>query len=300
MSNRIPWARIGATVAGAAVGAATALVVAAQLRPRVLHTPTRVPPEPLPPGARFPHEDFSPVLRAIVDEDGLVDYAALRRDPMGLYRFVAWIEAYSPQNTPAFFPADADRLAYWLNAYNALALLAVCDAYPVASILQVRPVGRVFYALRFPVGGTLMTLEEIEHGVIRPVFHDARTHFALSPAARGGPRLRREAYLPERLEEQLGDQMRRFLTDDEKVRVDVMNRALLVSPIFTWFADDFTTWLRDTAPDQPNDLITMMLPYLSDVGRTVVIDDNYPLRYRAYDWRLNASPRATETMQEAA
>jgi hypothetical protein len=300
MNKRVPWVGIGSAVLGVALGAATALVVAAKVRPRVLHTPTRVPPEPLQPGARFPHEAFTPVLQAVVDDDGLVDYEKLRHDPMGLYRFIAWIEAYSPLNTPDFFPVDADRFAYWLNAYNALALFAVLDAYPVSTILQVPPVGRVFYALRFLVGGQPMTLEEIEHGTIRPTFRDPRTHFALSPGTLGGPRLLAEAFLPERLDEQLDAQTLRFLSDDEKVRVDVMNRVLLVSPIFKWFGNDFTAWLREVAPDKPADLISYILPYLSDVGRTVVIDDNYPLRFRGYDWRLNISPRATRAMEEAA
>lgn len=299
-TSRVPWLGIGSAVLGAAVGAAAALVMAAQVRPRVLHTPTRVPPEPLEPGARFPHDAFTPVLQAIVDEDGLVDYEALRHDPVGLYQCLAWAEAYSPRNTPDHFPTEADQFAFWLNTYNLLVLHAVLDSYPVGSILQVKPVGRVFYALRFPIGGQMFTLEEIEHGIIRPTFRDPRSHFALSPATLGGPRLRNEAYLPNRLEDQLADQTTRFLHDDTKVRVNVMDRVVEASPLFKWFSHDFTDWLRATAPDQPADLTAYLLPYLSDVGRTVVIDDNYPLRYTAYDWRLNISPRALRAAEEAA
>ncbi len=299
-TSRVPWLGIGSAVLGAAVGAAAALVMAAQVRPRVLHTPTRVPPEPLNPDDPFPHEAFTAVLHAIVDDEGLVDYEALRHDPVGLYQCLAWAEAYSPRNTPGFFPADADRFAYWLNTYNMLVLHAVLDSYPVGSLLQVKPVGRVFYALRFPIGGQMLTLEEIEHGIIRPTFRDPRSHFALSPATLGGPCLRNEAYLPDRLEEQLEEQARRFMTDEEKVRVNVMDRVVEVSTIFKWFSHDFTDWLQAVAPDKPADVTAYILPYLSDVGRTVVIDDEYPLRYIGYDWRLNISPRALRAAEEAA
>jgi hypothetical protein len=299
-TRRTPWGIVGAVTAGTALGVAAALAIQEQIRPRMLASPVPVPPEPLAPDLAFPHGLFTEVLRPIVDDMGLVDYEALLHDPTRLYRYVAWLEAYSPLNTPEHFPTDNDRFAYWLNAYNALVLFAVCQHYPVFSVLTMPPVGRFFYALRFNVGGRPMSLEDIEHGVLRPVFADPRIHFALATGTLGGPRLMTQAFLPEYLDEQLEDRATAFMHDPSKVRVDVETHSLLVSPLFLWFRDDFIAWTRAHAHAAQVSLVDYLLPYLSDIGRSLVESEHYVIRTFSFDWRLNRSPRGIQQIEEAA
>ena len=151
------------------------------------------------------HAQFDRVLRTFVDAEGQVDYAALKRQmDSTLAPYLETLDAARPASL------DRDeRLALWINAYNACTLKLIVDHYPVPNIRTIdgpspddtpfqRPVG--------PVADTVRTLDEIEHEIIRERFDEPRVHYALVCAAKSCPQLRREAYTAPRLDAQLDDQ----------------------------------------------------------------------------------------------
>jgi hypothetical protein len=130
--------------------------------------------------------------------------------------------------------ADA-QLAFWLNLYNALTVAAVLEAYPVESI---RSIDGVWTADRVTVEGRPLSLDDIEHGIVRPVFGDARIHYAVNCAAVGCPNLAAEPYRREDLEAQLDAAARAYVNDPRGVAVD-LGGAVTVSSIYNWFREDF-------------------------------------------------------------
>jgi len=131
--------------------------------------------------------------------------------------------------------APGEQLAYWINLYNVVTVTAVLDAYPVDSI---REIDDVWTADRVTVEGRPLSLDDIEHGVIRPVFEDARIHYAVNCAAVGCPNLAAEPYTGDRLDEQLDAAARSYVNDPRGVRASVRGE-LTASSIYNWFMEDF-------------------------------------------------------------
>lgn len=230
------------------------------------------------------HGLFTAVLQDHVEE-GRVDYGALADDPR-LDEYLAQLA----DTDPAILPSDADRLALWLNAYNAYTLKLVADAFPIDSIHELATGGMVIgwlikrtaWDIRFAeVGGADYTLNEIEHEIIRPEFGDARIHFALVCAAVSCPRLRDEAYTAERLEAQLEEEGRRFLADPSRNSFDVTYRQARISKIFAWFEEDFgrgdAEVIRHLAKFAPADVADDMVRHA----------EKWTIDYQPYDWSLN-------------
>jgi len=246
--------------------------------------------------AAFSHADLDRVLRRFVDADGLVDYAGLAREPFDLGRYLGQLAAWSPDRTPALFPTEAARLAYWINAYDAMALRFVLDQRPIASVRDVRPWwaplvpegSGFFVGLGFPLGGRSTTLRHLEDRVVRRRFADPRVHFALVGASRGGPALPREAFDPARLDAQLARATRRFVGEARNVRVEPAARTVWLSAIFDGYTDDFTRWQAQHGRE------STLLGFVADhAGASVAAEaaraerEGFAVRFAPYDWRLN-------------
>ncbi|HET7746574.1 MAG TPA: DUF547 domain-containing protein [Vicinamibacteria bacterium] len=188
----------------------------------------------------FDHSAFDALLKKHVTPAGLVDYDAFGRAPE-FKRYLKDLAAARPDALP-----PREQLALWINAYNAYTIELVNAHGERESIRNINKTLGV-YRGKGPwqepiarVGGRALTLDEIEHGIIRKRFAEPRIHFALVCAAMGCPELRREAYTGERLSAQLDDQARAFiLRSPRRNRVDVAARTVHVSPIFTWYREDF-------------------------------------------------------------
>lgn len=200
---------------------------------------------------------------------GRVDYAALKSDP----RLDLTVAAIATADLTTL-EDRSERLAFWLNAYNALTLKLVADHYPVASIRDIadgKPWDQPVVTL---ADGRTLTLNQIEHEIIRPQFKEPRVHFALVCAAASCPPLRSEAYVGDRLEALLEDQAKTFLRDSAKNRYDPAGQTLQVNAIFHWFATDFG---NDDAA-----LIEFVAPYLPKAP-----GPDAKISTLDYDWSLN-------------
>ena len=228
------------------------------------------------------HSPFTRVLQRHVDEAGSVDYDGLSATSDGeLHSYVQDLATVSLKGWPR-----EDRLAFWINAYNALTLKLIVEHYPVQNIWAITPgpaepkedspfqieVGRV--------ADTVRTLDEIEHEIIRQRFDEPRIHFALVCAAQSCPRLRREAYRGDVLDAQLDDQARTFLHDEEKNRIPAGPDRIALSRILKWYGSDFGP--------STDALQRFIARYFDGPVRRTLGTAGYRITYRSYDWSLNA------------
>jgi hypothetical protein len=192
------------------------------------------------------HAAWTRLLQANVswDEAGVsttVDYRGMQAQRPALDAYLAELAAVSPEEF-ASWPWPR-RQAFLVNAYNAGTVSLVLTGYPgIESIKELGGLLRNPWRKAFlPLLGAKRSLDEIEHELLRgdPDYRDPRVHFAVNCASIGCPALRPEAYTAERLDAQLADQTRRFLSDRSRNRYVPARRRFEVSPIFDWYSDDF-------------------------------------------------------------
>jgi hypothetical protein len=212
-------------------------------------------------------------------EDGGVDYAALARERDDLDRYLRSLA----RARPAAMGKD-EALAFWTNAYNAVVLHHVLERYP--GMRSVEDVDGFFDELTFPVAGEELTLDEIEER--GRGLGDARVHFAVVCASTSCPDLRGEPYQAGKIDAQLRDQTRRFLSDPSKgLRWEPEEDVLWLSSIFKWYAGDFTggsTFLAFFARGGVFDWVVEHAP--PEIAKELRGKDP-SVRYLDYDWGLN-------------
>ncbi|MSU31194.1 MAG: DUF547 domain-containing protein [Pedosphaera sp.] len=227
----------------------------------------------------FSHTRLTQVLGTSV-KNGVVDYSALKSAPTELTHYLDTLDSVSETEFQTW-PKE-DRLAFLINLYNGSVLRLIVDHYPVASI---RDIGGIFGSpwkqKCVRAWGKLLTLETLEHQIIRPKYAESRIHFALVCAAKSCPQIRSEAYVGKQLDEQLDHQGKVFLADRNKNWIERDSFTLHLSPIFKWYSSDFR------APGVT--LINAITPFISpeEAGWLKQNSKEWSLRYMRYDWRLN-------------
>lgn len=237
---------------------------------------------PLVPFDKVDHGVWDRLLRKYVDGNGMVDYAAWKAsesDTSSLKQYLSTLGRGDPEAPTT----QAGKLAFWINAYNALTVYGILEVYPTSSIRKhtAKVLGyNIWRDLLLPVAGKKYSLEDIEHKVLRKL-GEPRIHFAIVCASIGCPRLRNEAYTSAGLESQLADNTRDFFSRPEHFRADAAKSVVHVSPILEWFGEDF-----GPTPQQRLEKLVKYLPADSGVPRLVEHGD-FSVRYLDYDWSLN-------------
>ena len=233
--------------------------------------------------------DYSPyqrVLEMFVDENGHVEYEALSKKSGDLRIFTTTLSNKSPRSHPDAFNKYSDRLAYWINAYNALVLSGVVSAYPVESVKAIREQMGFFSQMYFTVGGQRLSLNDIEHEILRKEFTDPRIHAAINCASISCPGLSRSVYRPEILESQLEHAMETFVA--EHVQLDREHQEVTLSKIFDWFGEDFAGWYQNDKGVKKAHILDYVGLYLKMADRQFTNGSKRPsIRYSAYNWKLN-------------
>lgn len=246
----------------------------------------------------FSYKKYAEVLAAHVDDKGLVNYEYLLKNPIKLNQFYAQVAAISPDSHPSLFPSDFDKLAYWINAYNATVLKGVIVYYPIDSVEDVQAPAILFFFpsksgffffQRFTYGGKETNLYYLENSVIRGRFKEPRIHFALNCASRSCPKLPKTPFTGDNLENQLDRETRKFINDPDRVRYDAATNTLYLSSIFKWYEDDFVEWLDKSKAEKKSSLLDYVLLYLSPKESQVIEEKRTSLKveFLPYDWGLN-------------
>jgi hypothetical protein len=219
---------------------------------------------------------WSSVLMHYVDKEGRIDFSGLARDPGKLDHVVAFIAETSPSLQSQLFPDRNSKLAFYINAYNALAMYGVIQAGIPASLGGLRKVS-FFYLQKFTLGGKSISLYDLENDVIRPMGEE-RIHFALNCMVVGCPRLPRAAFDGAVLENQLETAARTFGGESRNVWIDASRREVWLSAIFEFYTKDFL----EHAPS--------LIAYLNRY-RNGSIPPDFKVRFLDYDWTVNGQQR---------
>ena len=223
------------------------------------------------------HQSFDRLLSAHV-RDGVVDYGAIQEDA----RFRQYLDYLETAN-PDSLATREEKLAFWINAYNALAIKGVLDGLSTAGFFS-----RInFFTTDYRLAGRQIDLYDLEHDVIIP-FGEPRIHFAIVCASASCPKLISEAYTAATLDQQLERNARDFVNDESKNRFDKSSKSARISMIFDWYADDFEA--HSTTVQR------YLAQYVDDPEIAEALNkDEYGLWYFDYDWSLNGSEPRVET-----
>ena len=264
-----------------------AVLLAASLAAGVAHAQvnplsakfTAASAKPAPP---VDHSAWNMLLRDHVStgKDGInrVDYVRFKKSGTpALKAYIARLERADPLRL-----ARAEQMAFWINLYNAKTADIVLARYPVKSIKDInlpdadgKPAEGPWKAKVVAVNGTPLSLDDIENAILRPIFKDARVHYALNCLSLGCPNLLREAYTGARLERQFEGATRAFVNHPRGI--SFAGGKVKASSIYEWFADDFGGF-----PGVVAHLARYAAPALKPRVQSLKAIDEYD-----YDWKLN-------------
>ncbi len=199
-------------------------------------------------------------------KDGKVKYKAIQQQAKDLENLMDHIANAQTKSMDA-----KTSKAFYLNAYNLLVIKNVVEHYPIKSPMDV---DGFFDKVTFNVAGKQITLNNLEHDIVRPQYKDSRIHFALVCAAMGCPEIPNFAFMPEKVDSQLQTLTKKALDSPKFTRVKNSSNKLLVSEIFKWYKDDF---LREA---------DSLLDYINRY-RSKKIEKGFKIDYYNYDWALN-------------
>ena len=212
----------------------------------------------------FDHSSFDQLLKQHVSLDGKVDYKGFQKNRKSFDQYLNQIQ--NVKSTADW--SEKERLAFYINAYNAFTIQLILDHYPVKSINEIaQPWDKKFFSLE----GKKLSLNFLEHEILRKKFSEPRIHFAIVCASFSCPQLRNEAFSADRLEIQLNEQTRKFLADPDK---NILSQEKAeISQLFSWFKDDFS---------KKGSVIDFINQY-SEIKLT----KKTKIKYLDYNWSLN-------------
>jgi hypothetical protein len=218
------------------------------------------------------HEIWADLLGKYITPDG-VDYSGFKKEEERVDQYLEVLENTDPEMLPR-----NEQYSYYINAYNAWTIKLILSGYP--GVKSIKDFGTI---LQSPwqkdwvrVNGKIITLDHLEHNILRPRYKDPRVHFAINCSAASCPPLRPEPYLAQTLDLQLDDSTRSFVNDADSYRLE--GNTLYISRIFKWFSEDFN-----------EDALGFYLQYAEDDFKEKLnrIKDRIKIKYLHYDWSLN-------------
>ncbi|WP_216904431.1 DUF547 domain-containing protein [Synechococcus sp. CCY 9618] len=231
--------------------------------------------------------DLTALLRIYVDDQGLVNYRALQNNPSQLKTYLRRVAAVSPASYAAWPPQD--QIAFLINAYNAITLQSIIEHRPIKA--SIRDIFGVWKVRTHTVMGRQLSLDAIEHNILRRDFSEPRIHAALVCAAISCPPLRREAYTGPQLNAQLEDQTRRWLAGPHGLVIDRGAGTVKISAIFQWFGQDWTKapGSGGSVPNHGNQsaVLLFIADHVNADDRAFLLTGDYNLSNLPYDWSLN-------------
>ena len=220
------------------------------------------------------HAAWNGLLKKYVNDQGLVNYKGFQADSLALNAYLQDLSGHLPSKSWT----ETDRLAYWINAYNAFTIQRILRAYPLKSIKDLGGaqtlVNTTWDQQFIKLNGDRYSLNDLEQRIIRKRFADNRIHTALVCAAMSCPRLRNEAYTGARLNEQLDAQSREFVNNPAKNQLTPTDKPQ-VSAIFSFYPKDFAKNGSTSVQDFINRYANQK------------IKADAPLTYLTYNWALN-------------
>ena len=242
------------------------------------------------------YRNYHQLLRNHVD-DSSVDYSALKANHTVLDSIASQFGRVTKSELDNW--SIEEQIAYWINAYNVFTLQAIVDHYPIQwrwiNFLTLTPrnsikqIPGVWTDLQWNIAETTMTLDEIEHKTLRPLYQEPRIHMAVNCASISCPPLRSEPYVGAQLNRQLTIAARDYLASQLGMRVD--GSTLHVSSIFDWYGEDFISDYAHLVAGGRSNKEQAILGFIATYGpseaSTIAQSGQARVRYMRYDWTLN-------------
>ncbi len=216
------------------------------------------------------HSAWDQILILNVLDNGMVDYEGVTRDVSVFYEYFRYLCKISPQDNWS----NEEKLAYWLNVYNATAMKMIIDEYPITSINDIE---NPWKRKAFKTQGVRYSLDDIEHSILRK-FDDPRIHFLLNCGSLSSPRLWNRAYTSMNILDALDDRTKEFINDPQ--RNQITSSMVKISQLFEWYKDDF----------ESNNI--SVVDFINQYA-TVKIKKIPRNAYITYDWSLNKKDEQT-------
>jgi len=227
------------------------------------------------------HSSWDALLKKYVDNDGYVNYKKWHASPSDMQALTAYLNQLSKANLSQPGSKDA-KLAFWINAYNAVTVHGILREYPTTSIRNhtAKVFGyNIWKDLQLVVGGKAFSLEGIEHQTLRKM-NEPRIHFAIVCASVGCPRLLNQAYTTNQVQKQLDINAKDFFSRSQNFRFDQQNKQFQLSSILSWFGTDFganqTAQLKTIAPWLPH-----------QAAQNAALQNSVGIQFLDYNWDLN-------------
>ena len=224
--------------------------------------------------AAVDHSLYGELLRRYV-KNGVVDYRNFKSEEGKLDEYLRVLETTNVSELPR-----NEKFAFYVNAYNAWTIKLILSAYP--GIKSIKDLGNIFKSpwgkKIVRINGRVLTLDDIEHGILRAQFKDPRVHFALNCASKSCPPLLSEPYRGSTLSRQLDDAAQGFINDPKSNYLK--GSKLYVSRIFKWFSEDFN-----------DDVVGFFLKYAEGDFKKELEAKKGEVKivYLSYDWSLNGA-----------
>lgn len=242
---------------------------------------SKTPRGPLVSFDKIDHSAWNALLKKYVDQDGLVNYQTWHASTEDRRKLASYLASLS-QASPKLNAKREAKLAFWINAYNAVTISGILKEYPTSSIRNhtAKLFGyNIWHDYQLYVGGTPYSLDTMEHKILRKL-SEPRIHFAIVCASIGCPKLLNEAYVPKRLEGQLELNAKDFFSRPQNFKYDESGGRFELSAILDWFEEDFgenrAAVLRRIAAWLPTAKTQAAARQGSDA-----------VSYLSYDWELN-------------
>jgi len=237
------------------------------------------------PAAQDHYTALEHTLQRVVGPTGNVRWKVLQTDHAELDSFVTWLAGAGPGSTPALFPNRTARLAYLINAYNALVLSGVLPHYPTDSVMKIAG-GAFFRTGSFVLDGKKTSLDQIEEAM-RKSFRDPRIHYAINCGSKSCPPHWRETADPDRLDAQLAEAEARILQNTRFVRLDGSAGIIELNKIFDWYSGDFAASAKSPAGN-PATVVDYLKAHMPELYRPLLEGRKvWKVTYLEYDWGLN-------------
>lgn len=210
------------------------------------------------------HAGWNTLLQKYVSASGKVNYKGFKQSKVELEKYLKLLG----DNPPTADWSKNDRLAYWINAYNAFTIKLIVDNYPVKSIQDLgKPWDKKFIVL----GGKTYSLNDIEHEIIRKKFNEPRIHFAVNCASQSCPDLLNQAFTGATLNQQLDAITRKFINNPKHNSITASKAE--ITQLFNWYGDDFKK-------------SGTIIEFVNKYSKTKLNADA-KITFREYDWNLN-------------
>lgn len=258
----------------------------------------------LPATASGVHEDlyagWDSALHKYVTSKGEVNYRGWKNERAGLDSFIK--AAGNLSSAQCAQMSRDEKLALWINLYNAFTVKLVLDHYPIQRngfnlypSSSIRQIDGVWDRYRVTACGRSVTLSEIENKILRGELGEPLIHFAINCASHSCPKLMNRAYTSAGVDKELEEAAGEFVNDSTRNRFDVANRKVELSKIFDWFGDDFRARYGGKSSSgrsaKDSAVINFLLAHTQGPTRELLASNKFSLGYLPYDWSLNEEGR---------